>query len=144
MTDLLGNNLREREELRLKYPGACSLEFQHLMKIVEDVLIAWDPETQQSNKDKSVFKLTIDGWAKAGKEQGRKTLHEHWLIFLRELNKCRKRLFCLDGSFNTDALENFRAYVDNIMSALYPGFEITSCCPDNCEGKIKELKLQVQ
>ena len=115
--DPLGDDLREREELRLKYPGACSLVFQHLMKIVEEVLIAWDPETLQSNKDKSEFKMTINGWAKAGEEQGRKTIHEHWLIFSRELNKCRKRLFCPDGSFNTDALKNFRAYVDNIMSA---------------------------
>ena len=99
------------------------------MKIVEEVLIAWDPETQQSNKDKSVFKLTIDGWTKAGS---------------RELNKCRRRLFCPDGSLNTNALEDFRAYVDNIMSASYPGFEIMSCCSDNCEGKIEELDLQVQ
>ena len=39
--DPLGNDMREREELRLKYPGACSLVFQHLMKITSDVMIGY-------------------------------------------------------------------------------------------------------
>ena len=141
--DPLGDDMREREELRLKYPGACSLAFQHLMKITSDVMIGWNEETQQARKGKGLFNMTIDGWAKADEEQGRKTLHDHWLIWSRELNRCRRRLFSPDGSPNADALDDFKTYVDNIMSASYPGFEITSCCSDICEGKIEELDLQV-
>ena len=142
--DPLRDDLREREELRLKYPGACSLVYQHLMQIAADVLIGWDPETQRSKKDKGVFRMMIEAWARADEEQCRKTLHGHWLVWSREFNRCRRRLFRHDGSINNDALVEFRNYVDSIMCASYPGFEIMSCCSDNCEGKIEELDLQVQ
>ena len=65
-------------------------------------------------------------------------------MWLREFNRCRRRLFRHDGSINNDALAKFRNYVDSIICASYPGFEIMSCYSYNCKGKIEELDLQVQ
>jgi len=40
---LLDFNFRRRQ--RLRYPGACSLAYQHLIQIVIEVLLGWDPKT---------------------------------------------------------------------------------------------------
>jgi hypothetical protein len=37
-----------RRDTRLKYPGACSLEFQSVMQIFTECLLKWDIKTNSS------------------------------------------------------------------------------------------------
>jgi hypothetical protein len=35
-----------QRDLRMKYPGACSLEFQSVMQILTKCMLRWDTKTQ--------------------------------------------------------------------------------------------------
>jgi hypothetical protein len=57
----------------MKYPGACSLEFQSVMQILTKCMLRWDTKTQ-SSKGKGILG-TVLAFSGADKEQCRKTLH---------------------------------------------------------------------
>ena len=66
-------DLKLRKEMRINYPGACSLEFQNIMQIVIETLFNWDTKKQEA-KGPGIFG-TVVAFAPADEEQGRKTLH---------------------------------------------------------------------
>jgi hypothetical protein len=80
----------------MKYPGACSLEFQSVMQILTKIMLRWDIKTQ-SSKGKGILG-TVLAFLGADEEQGRKTLHRHWQIWVQELNQTLQ-----DCLFDTDA-----------------------------------------
>jgi len=58
---------------RLKYSGACSLEFQSVMQILTKCMLRWDTKTQLS-QGKGILG-TVLAFFVADEVQGRKTLH---------------------------------------------------------------------
>ncbi len=79
-----------QKDARLKNPGACSLEFQSVMQILTECLVKWDIKTRTS-KGKGILR-TVLAFAGADKEQGRKTLHQHWQIWVKELSQTLRNL----------------------------------------------------
>jgi hypothetical protein len=71
-----------RRDARINNPSACSLEFQSFMQILMECLLKWDTKTQTS-KGKGILS-TVIAFAGADEEQGRKTLHQHWQIWVEE------------------------------------------------------------
>jgi hypothetical protein len=69
----------------MKYPGACSLEFQSVMQILTKCMLRWDTKTQSFN-GKGIL-CTVLAFSGADEEQGRKILHQHWQIWVQELNQ---------------------------------------------------------
>ena len=77
-------DLKMRKHIRARYPGACSLEYQNIMDIVKKVLIGWNDKTKQGSK--GIFGIPI-AYVDACEEQGRKTLHSHMNIWIKDFNK---------------------------------------------------------
>ena len=144
IVDPLGDDMRERKELRLKYPGACLLAYQHVVKCVVDLLIGWDPDTQRSREgeDGGVFG-PVEAWGVADEEQGRKDLHGHWLLWVRDFNRCRRDLFSENPEVKRRAFESLDKYIKEVMSSSYPRFEIQTSCCGSPEQKVEELDPQV-
>ena len=67
-------DLKLRTNIRLEYPGACSLEYQTLKKIILETLFNWNISEQEAY-GLGIFG-TVTAFA-ADEEQGRKTLHVH-------------------------------------------------------------------
>jgi hypothetical protein len=80
----------------MKYPGACSLEFQSVMQVLTKCMLRWDTKTQ-SSKGKEILGAVL-AFSGADQEQGLKTLHQHWKIWVQELNQTLQ-----DCLFDTDA-----------------------------------------
>ena len=57
-------------------------EFQSVMQILTECLLRWDTKTQTA-KGKGILG-TVVAFAGADEEQGRKTLHQHWQIWVKE------------------------------------------------------------
>ena len=74
-----------QKDARISYPGACSLEFQSIMQILTECLLRWDTKTQTA-KGKGILGIVI-AFVGADEEQGRKTLHRHWQIWVKEINQ---------------------------------------------------------
>jgi len=117
-------NFRQRQ--RMAYPGACSLVYQHLMQIVIEKLLCWDPKTQRGRR--GIFGI-VEGFARTDEEQGRKTLHGHWQIFIKGFNECRDALYNDDMSIREQARHDLLQYVDEVISADYGDeFVVTHNC----------------
>ncbi len=71
-----------RKDARLKNPGGCSLEFQSIMQILIECLLKWDIKTKSST-GKGILGTAL-AFAGANEEQGCKTLHRHWQIWVKE------------------------------------------------------------
>ncbi|KAL7554752.1 hypothetical protein ACHAWF_018291, partial [Thalassiosira exigua] len=109
---LLDFNFRIKQ--RTKYPGACSLVYQHLMQIVVECLLGWDSKTQTGKR--GVFGPVL-AWARTDEEQGRKTLHSHWQVWIEGFNKCQDDLYHEDEAVRYKARASFVKYVDEVMCA---------------------------
>ena len=68
----------------------------------------------------------------ADEEQGRKTLHRHWQIWVQELNQTLKDcLFDTDAAKRKDARKTFCQHINNVISACYgPELIIKHRCID--------------
>ncbi len=82
--DCLADFVLQRDT-RMKYSGACSLEFQSVMQILTKCMLRWDTKTQ-SSKGKGILS-TVLAFSGADEEQGRTTLHQHWQIWVQELHQ---------------------------------------------------------
>jgi len=123
-----------RKNARSDYPGACSLVYQHLMQIVTECIIGWDPKTQSGRQ--GVFGVPI-AYSRTDEEQGRKTIHSHWQIWVKDFNKCRDALFHSDKEKRKMAREALISYIDKVVCASYgTNFVVTHNCGKEEKGQI--------
>ena len=123
--------------------------------------------TNQESKGPGIFG-TVIAYAPADEEQGRKTLHHHWQVWVKELDmKLRQDLFHNDAKTKQGARDKLQKYVDQIISTTFgPGLvlkknnERVSYCIDTplqnfwdahhrdfspkIEGKVIEIKPESQ
>ena len=129
-----------RRDARMSNPGACSLEFQNVMQILTECLLKWDTKTQLS-KGKGILG-TVIAFAGADEEQGRKTLHRHWQIWVKEIDQnIRDCLFHKDDKTRLEARETFIKHIDDVLSADYgSNLYISHRCVQ--KNKIEEMKIE--
>ena len=122
-------------------PGACSLEFQNVMQILTECLLKWDTKTQ-SSKGKGILG-TVIAFAGADEEQGRKTLHRHWQIWVKEIDQnIRDCLFHKDDKTRLEARDTFIKHIDDVLSADYGSdLYISHRCVQ--KDKNEELKIDI-
>ena len=125
----------------MKYPGACLFEFQIVMQILTKCMLRWDTKIQ-SSRGKGILG-TVVAFFGADEEQGCKTLHRHWQIWVQELNQTlRDSLFDTDAAKRKDARKTFCQHIDNVISACYgPDLSITHRCIDGDE--IEQIKVDI-
>ncbi len=130
-----------RRDARISNPGACSLEFQSVMQILLECLLKWDTKTQTS-KGKGILG-TVIAFAGADEEQGRKTLHWHWQIRVKEIDHTiRECLFHKNDTTRVEARNIFLKQIDNVISASYgSGIYILHWCVDKDQNE--ELKIDI-
>ena len=74
-----------RRETRSQHPGLCAEEYQRMMELVTKHLFNWDTKTQTSKGVGLIGELLA--WCLATEEQGRKSLHGHFLLFMKRWNQ---------------------------------------------------------
>ena len=97
------------------------MEFYSLIQIVIECLFQWDMNDHES-KGKGIFGTT-EAYGGAIEEQGRATLHIHFLIWVLSLQQLLRKLFNNDGSVNEEMRNKLTTYIKTIMSASYEVFE---------------------
>jgi hypothetical protein len=132
------SNFVIRKETRIKYPGACSLEFQSVMDIFTSYLLKWDVKTKTSTGQGILG--TVRAFFAKDKEQGRKTLHRHWQIWIEEINETlRNTLFDNYPSTRKEARNTFIEIIDSTVNASYGTqlFITHNCIGDNNQQTTK-------
>jgi hypothetical protein len=83
-------DFKVRKLARFNHPGLCAEEYQRTIDLVIKHLFNWNVETQKSN-GVGLFGEVL-AWCLATEEQGRKTLHGHFLLFIRDWRTILKTL----------------------------------------------------
>ena len=108
-------DLKLRPKRRLNYPGACSLEYQNLKEIIIETLFNWNKKEQKPHGP-GIFG-TVVAFAAADEEQGRKTLHMHVQLWVKDVNpQLRGDLYHKSPNERHLAREKFKTYVEQVMT----------------------------
>ena len=108
-------DLKLRSKRRLNYPGACSLEYQNLKEIIIETLFNWNKKEQKPHGP-GIFG-TVVAFAAADEEQGRKTLHMHVQLWVKDVNpQLRGDLYHKSPNERHLAREKFKTYVEQVMT----------------------------
>ena len=104
-----------RERVREQHPGLCAEEYNRIMKLVIKHLFDWDEEKQCSTGNGLFGELLA--WCLATEEQGRKTLHGHFLLFLKGWEEVLETLQNVGTTGYTNAIKEAKALFKNSCSA---------------------------
>ena len=120
--------IKLRKETRLKYPGACALEYEHVMSVFLEDLLQWDPKKQCAKRPGVLG--TVLAFGPADEEQGRGTLHSHWQIWIKELTQeLRDLLFATNQVERASARAKFFRLVDQMIHTTYgPDLKVEHIC----------------
>jgi len=112
-----------RQRCRTSYPGLCAEEYHRIMTLVIKHMLQWD-ETKQSSTGQGCFGELL-AWCLATEEQGRKTLHGHFLLFLKNWQPLMRLVQLRDReSDSSNAQRELTKFCANISSAqLFADFE---------------------
>ena len=81
-------------------------------------MLQWDSKKQEP-KGRGILGRVI-AFAPAHEEQGRRTLHSHWQVWVEDLSpQIREDLFSPDDERRNKTRAAFYRYVDNVMCATY-------------------------
>ena len=121
-------------DLRQKYPGLCAFDFQQITDLFIEHFLGWDKLEQKSKPEGGAFG-EVEAFCAAIEEQGRKTLHGHWIIWLKNWAELLKGLRSEKVAVREQAARELEAYIDSIMSTkLFGGDEtlINVACAHEC------------
>ena len=108
-------------KLRSKYPGFCSFDFEQVIAITVRHLLGWDNDKKVNIENVGLFG-DLDAWTYTVEEQGRKTLHAHFLLWVKDW---RSLINGLANDGTRAAFENHaKSYAGKIMTSHLFG--------DNC------------
>jgi hypothetical protein len=100
-----------------------------------ECMLRWNVK-KKTSKGKGILGTVLAFFA-ADEEQGRKTLHHHWQIWVKEINKTlRNCLFHEDDTIRDSARKTFCKQIDNVITASY-GSEF--CITHKCVNEKNDL-----
>lgn len=118
-----------RRTARFDHPGLCAEEYNRIIQLVIKHLFNWDIEKQES-KGLGIFGELL-AWCLATEEQGRKNLHGHFLLFIKNWQKILKLLQMQahdkqgSGLSYPRAVREAKAFYDSVCSArLFQDFGV--------------------
>jgi hypothetical protein len=83
-------DFEHREEIQIKYPGACSINYQAYCQKVF-YLLGWDYQGEKYVETGILGDCVA--FVRADEEQGRGTLYGHWLVWILGFDKVKDKIF---------------------------------------------------
>ena len=114
----IGKYAKECLRVRPTYPGLCSWDFEQVLDVTIEHLLGWDRVKKQNKKEHGLFG-DIDAWSFAVEEQGRKTLHAHFLVWTTGWSELLANLHSVDKQ--TQATTTLCRFVDKVLTTNMHG-----------------------
>lgn len=129
--DLIGC-FKKRCNNRLALPGLCAESYMSIVECFIKYVLKWD-DTKKKNSGEGYFGY-VDAFTKATEEQGRKTLHGHFLVWIKGWNSLLQRIMEQSGSnqqLKADATL-LKKYVSHCSSSsIFDEFQTGRCFGDH-------------
>jgi hypothetical protein len=152
--DQIVADFKIRQQARFDHPGLCAEEYERIMELVIKHLFNWNEEEQKS-MGVGLFAEVL-AWCIATEEQGRKSLHGHILMFIKDWMRIMRRLQLRREADSrekislNEAQRKVKSLYRNACSAeLFADFEpdmpLSAQAPfyhEHCRGKRKGDKMR--
>jgi hypothetical protein len=112
----LSQRAMQRTQLRIKYPGICAYFFELVMDIVIEEVIGWDIEKGKAREDIVGLFGVPEAFCAGIEEQGRRTLHGHIQVWVKEISKWREELHAENQSQCREARRQIIKSVNEVSS----------------------------
>jgi hypothetical protein len=143
-------DFKVRQQARFDHPGLCAEEYERIIELVIKHMFNWN-EKEQKSMGVGLFAEVL-AWCIATEEQGRKSLHGHILLFIKDwqrvLEVLQRRQSTDNGEVITysDAVMKTKSLYRNACSAklfsdFEPGKALSDKAPfyhESCRGKRRE------
>eukprot|EP00957_Ditylum_brightwellii_P191000 14543457-Ditylum_brightwellii.AAC.1 len=96
-----------------------------MIQILLQALIGWNPDTKKGKK--GIFGTPM-AWRCTDEEQGHKTLHYPWSIWIEDVVSIRSLLYHENKNVRKQALSEIQKYIDEIMCTSYGNVTIGHTC----------------
>jgi hypothetical protein len=134
--DSVRKYLSQCETIRVDYPGFAELEFEIAMDIVITDVFGWNREGGYSNVDGGLFGK-LHSWFFAVEEQGRKTLHGHFLIWVEGWDEMIVNLVQHEEEEEQEPSNQHQSSVENVMEFMKNNVS-TSCFDINVHSRLSD------
>ena len=117
---------KQRKADRTEFPGLCAEDYIAITEIFIRQVLKWDRKWE-TNLGEGLFGST-EAFTQATEEQGRKTLHGHFLVWIENWNELLHRVMGREGTVGDQRqdLMLLRKYVQHVSSAtIFEDFEPT-------------------
>jgi hypothetical protein len=101
-------------QFRQHYPGMCAFDFQQITELMIEHILGWNRAEQVSYEGGGAFGI-LEAWNVAIEEQSRKTLHSHWILYVKEWSQVLKGLYSKIDRERQQAVGTLRSYVDTVF-----------------------------
>ena len=112
-------------KIRQEFPGLCAFDFQQITELLFAHILGWDEATQKSKPGGGAFGI-LEAWSDSIEEQGRKTLHGHFILWVRGWSSLLLGLRSDNVSCRNSAVTKLRNYIDVVLSTKLFGGATTN------------------
>jgi hypothetical protein len=113
-------NVKKRKATSVKHPGFCGLNYEMLADVIIKCVIGWDKTKGAPSEIDGLFG-TAKACFLATEEQSRKTLHAHFLIWLKHHSSLLKDLLSSNETARGKAQVTLKSLVENVLSTKLTG-----------------------
>jgi hypothetical protein len=138
-SEQLNAQAEKRKEVRLKFPGITALNFEYALDVVIREVIGWDVSKGKPTGKPGLFGIPIV-FGGAVKEQGRTTLHVHFIIWLVGFIDYLNNINSGNTKTQMQAKRHICEEVDNAISTELISFTAGSSTTGNRENERQEIK----
>ena len=87
----LSNFATLRHRTRINYPGLCAYFFECVLDTILQEVVGWDVAADEPREEGGMFGKPL-AYTASVKEQGRRTLHAHIMIWIQGLKEVHQKL----------------------------------------------------
>jgi hypothetical protein len=124
-SEQLNVQAEQRKQVRLKFPGITALNFEYALDVVIKEVIGWDVSKGKPTEKPGLFGVPI-AYGGAVEEQGRTTLHVHFIIWLLGFIDYLNNINSGNNKTQLEAKRHICQVVDNAISTELISFPTTT------------------
>ena len=98
-----------------EYPGLCAFDFYQITELLIYHILGWNESAQQPRPEGGAFGV-LDTWSHSIEEQGRKTLHRHYILWVWEWFPLLLGLRSNDLDIRDQSAKKLWKYIDTMLS----------------------------
>jgi hypothetical protein len=102
-------------KLQQEYPGLCAFDFQQITELIFEHILGWDQAKQKTKLEGGAFRI-LDAWSDSIEERGRKMLHGHYILWVRNWSTLLLGLRSDVPSIRKKAATQLSQYIDTVLS----------------------------